>query len=233
MNDTYEDLFSNNNYMNSSYYRITPDINNTTVNSSSDDGFIYDDSFHFKPEPDWIKNNNNDIQNFQEKNLFHEYQQKLNNYIYIYNTNVMLYQKNALILEKYISSLFTLINTAFTKNKNTILDSKLNDYVNNIYRNYDKLLQYIIITYKNFYNKYLLKINEIERYLLITEKKLLQQSWLLIREITSNIYSLPLSDNPGINYYKNYKLILIFKEIKSKLQKLINHIILSFEEQLS
>ena len=233
----YENIFSNSkDYINSSFYKITPDINNTTtttttINDDDDDEYIYDDSFmKIEEETNRDDDNNNLLKRKTLENLFDKYYlQKLNKNIKIYNINVTLYQETASVLENYFSSLFTSINHCYESNKKTIAKYKLSDSLQNIHRNYDPLLKYIRKVYESYKILLFLKINEIQKYLLTIEKQLLRHSWLLIQEIGQNIYLFKLSDNFAIEYYINHNLDILFDNIKLKLQTLFNDIISSFQ----
>ena len=195
--ESYENIFSDPiNFSNSTFYKITPDITDTTNDDiikpkshksesnnfiidseDNNDGYIYDDSImKIKTK----RQNNNDNKNIFENVFDNYYLPKLNKHIKIYNTNVILYQKTALVLEEYFSFIFSSINQCYKDNKITIAKYKLSDNLQNIYRNYDPLLQYIRKMYEIYKHFLFKKIDEIHKYFLTVEKQLLKHSWLLI-----------------------------------------------------
>ena len=210
---------------------------------SNDDEYIDDDDTdeYFEDDPFVVTSENKDdnktsgnIFCFNKNNFSQQipetleaintYLKYLNININIYNHNVTLYEKSALILENYFSFVFTSLYKCFDDNIKTLMEFNFNDTSKNIYRNYEPLLTYMRYIYKLYQEILFNKINEIEEYMLTTEKILMKHSWLLTQGIWACSHKFFLPVNHSIEYYENYELCNVFDNIRYKLERVFNFI---------
>ena len=248
--ESYDDIFSTNkNFVNSSFYHLTPNIDeNSTLNTTNESFGINDEyiedtyidrndskneaenkNYTLKHNPydynnkENEKKNSSPINTLENIHLIDPILILINKNITVYNYNIFIYIQTINILQRYFQDLSNILQKTFTENIDIIRNFMYNDECKNIQRNYDPLIKVLNHFYLLYEKNLIKKIHDIEIYMMIIEKQLMLHSWILIERIWFLKNNIKLSPkNKSINHYKNNDMHIEFYNIKIYFENLFN-----------